>query len=108
VTRGEALDLLLQGKRLNAITQTGDKAEIWIAKDCLMVASRNVTGGWNLCHLLTMTDFELVPEPDTFEKIVRDLKAAIELHGCNHVSYEALYSLHCRATDVLAQMDGEK
>jgi len=102
VTRGEALDLLLKGHKLNA-THQGAKVEIWIVKDCLMVQSQNVTGGWNLGYLLTMTDFEPVPESDTAEKILRDW-----------VSWESsgetvgLIQILDRAKALIAQMDGDK
>jgi len=111
MTRGEALLAMEGGARVrqvwgcNGVCLTFNLHKV--AGESVYLECDSVEPDINSAFMFC-TEYELVPEPDTAEKIIRDMKTAIDLHGCNNVSHEALYSLHCRATDLLSQMDGEK
>ena len=109
MTYGEALDLLTDGNRLNVVHQ-GQRAQVWLEKDTLMVASRNVTAGRNLSHLLTMEDISLLPEPDTAEKFVRDSIPLLQQMGelKSLESAALVLGIVVRGKALIQQMDGEK
>lgn len=107
VTRWEALKAIDEGQRVEGLLY-GNWYLFGIDKNDGEMVSNHVESMDNHDAFLSCAEYRLVPEPDTAEKILRDLKTVIELHGCNNVSDDALYSLHCRATDVLSKLDGGK